>query len=182
MNQKENHQLLVDLLKFAYSAELAAAYAYQGHWRSVRNPEERTKIQEIEQDEWHHRKLVGEMLESIGEHPSRGLEFKNFLIGKVVGFLCHLSGWFAPMYGAGKIERRNIKEYELAARYARNSGREEWVDCLLTMAEVEWEHEQYFRSQVEKHFFSRLVPIWPLPPPKPMIRASFLAETPKINA
>ena len=64
-------------------------------------------------------------------------------------------GWFAPMYGAGRLESRNIREYETAARYARDCGREEFIDCLLTMAEVEWEHEYYFRSRVLVHSFGR---------------------------
>jgi hypothetical protein len=48
------------------------------------------------------------------------------------------------MYGAGKLESRNVKEYEVAARHAWACDRREWVDCLLTMAEVEWEHEAFF--------------------------------------
>jgi hypothetical protein len=64
----------------------------------------------------------------------------------VLGLMCHISGWFAPMYGAGRLESRNIVEYETAARHALACGREDLIDCLLTMAEVEWEHEHYFRG------------------------------------
>jgi len=88
----------------------------------------------------------------------------------VLGALCRVSGWFAPMYGAGKLESRNIKEYEDAARHARGCGRADLVDCLLDMAEVEWEHEHYFRDKVLSHPFSRLVRVWPEPPPKESIR------------
>ena len=51
------------------------------------------------------------------------------------------------MYGAGRLERGNIVEYEEAAEFARACGREDFIDCLLTMAEVEWEHELYFRDE-----------------------------------
>jgi len=82
-------------------------------------------------------------------------------------------GWFLPRYGAGRLERRNIVECEDSAVYARASGHPELVDCLLTMAEVEWEHEQYFRSKVTGHPLLRLFPLWPAPPPRERIRGSF---------
>ena len=47
------------------------------------------------------------------------------------------------------------------------------VLTMLAMAEVEWEHEHYFRSKVERHWLIRLVPLWPQPPAKSVIRASF---------
>jgi demethoxyubiquinone hydroxylase (CLK1/Coq7/Cat5 family) len=170
---KENHRLLVDILRMAYSGELAAAYAYRGHWKSVSNADERTRIRQIEEEEWHHRRLVGEMLQDLDERPGLGREIRAILIGRIVGLLCHLSGWFTPMYVAGKLESRNVKEYEEAARLARACQRKEFAECLLAMAEVEWEHERYFRTHVESHLLSRYLPIWPAPLPKEMIRASF---------
>jgi rubrerythrin len=81
------------------------------------------------------------------------------------------------MYGAGRLESRNVREYETAARYARDCGREEFTDCLLTMAEVEWEHEYYFRSLVMVHSIGRRLNLWPPPPPKETIRVSFMRES-----
>jgi hypothetical protein len=177
---ENNHQLapraqLIAILQLAYSGELAAAYAYRGHWHSVSDSEERARIKQIEDEEWHHRKLVGEMLQSLGAGPNKIREVRATVIGRVLGFMCHLSGWFAPMYGAGRLESRNIVEYETAARYALACGREDLIDCLLTMAEVEWEHERYFRGCVLRHRFSRRISIWPEPPPKTQIRKAFLA-------
>jgi len=77
------------------------------------------------------------------------------------------------MYGAGRLESWNIREYETAARYARDAGHDEFVDCLLTMAEVEWEHEKYFRSRVLLHSFGRRLSLWPKPLPRETIRTSF---------
>lgn len=168
-----SRRLLIGILQFAYSGECAAALAYRGHWKSVSDPNERSKIQEIEAEEWHHRKQVGEMLQSLGAGPSRWMEIKDLMIGRVVGFLCHMSGWLAPMYIAGKLESRNIKEYENAARHARDCGHGELVDCLLTMAEVEWEHEKYFRSQTLKHRLGRRLALWPAPEAKENIRRAF---------
>ena len=172
----DTRQKLIVILQLAYSGELAAAYAYRGHWHSVSAADERESIRIIEQDEWRHRKLVGEMLTALGSAPNKSRETRATLIGRTLGFLCHVTGWLAPMYGAGKLESRNIVEYETAARYARDSGQTELVDCLLEMAEVEWDHEKYFRSQVLRHAVGRRLPIWPEPPPKESIRRSFAEE------
>lgn len=169
---------LVKILQLAYSGELAAAYAYRGHWRSVRERVTRARIQEIENEEWHHRRLIGTMLAKLGRKPSRIREVRAFLIGRTLGALCHLTGWLAPMYGAGRLERRNIVEYESAARFAAGAGNREFVDCLLTMAEVEWEHEQYFRSCVLSHRWSVRIKLWPPPPSKEEIRRSFERDAP----
>lgn len=173
MSENKNRDVLIDLLKLAYSAELAAAYAYRGHWHSVSNINERERIRQIENEEWHHRNLVGDMLKKLGTSPSGAREVRANIVGRVLGALCHLTGWFAPMYGAGRLESRNIREYEIAARYARDAGQDEFVDCLLTMAEVEWEHENYFRSRVLSHGLGKRVNLWSEPPAKEMIRKSF---------
>jgi rubrerythrin len=173
MSQQSDPQPLVTILQLAYSGELAAAYAYRGHWHSLTDADERTRIQEIENEEWHHRQLVGEMLHSLDSRPNAFRETRAAILGRVLSGLCHLSGWLAPMYGAGKLESRNIREYETAARYARNCGRDDLVDCLLTMAEVEWEHEHYFRARVLGHRWANRLPIWPQPPAKDTIRKSF---------
>jgi demethoxyubiquinone hydroxylase (CLK1/Coq7/Cat5 family) len=162
---------LTGILRLAYSGELAAGLAYRGHWRSVTDPEEREHIRCIEDEEWDHRRLVGEMLAALGARPSRLREARARAVGWSLGLLCHVAGWFAPMYAAGRLESRNIREYEDAARFAEGSGHPELVDCLLTMAEVEWEHERYFRSKVEGRTLTRLLGLWPEPPPKHTIRA-----------
>jgi rubrerythrin len=174
----DNHsrQDLIALLQLAYSAERAAAYAYRGHWHSVVDEAERIRIKQIEDEEWHHRRLVGEMLESLGSQPSKQREVRSLILGRGLGALCHLMGWLAPMYGAGRLESRNIREYETAARHARDCGHHELTDCLLTMAEVEWEHEYYFRSRVLLHRFGRRLTLWPPPPPKETIRESFARQ------
>jgi rubrerythrin len=174
--EDHNREKLIALLQLAYSGELAAAHAYRGHWRSVRNADEKTAIRNIEDDEWRHRKLVGEILANLGSGPNQRRETRAGIVGRTLGFLCHVTGWLAPMYGAGKLESRNIREYETAARYARDCGRIELIDCLLEMAEVEWEHEVYFRSRVKEHFIGRRLPLWPQPPAKETIRTSFEVE------
>jgi len=53
-----NHPELVDLLQKAYSAEKAAAFAYQGHAGSVKDAIHKKEIHQIELDEWNHRDEV----------------------------------------------------------------------------------------------------------------------------
>jgi rubrerythrin len=179
MQADDNYRNLTLILQLAYSGERAAAYAYRGHWKSVFDKAERARIRQIEDEEWHHRELVGEMLQSLDAHPNKLREIRALFIGRVLGLLCHFTGWLAPMYGAGRLESRNIVEYETAARYARDCGRGDLIDCLLTMAELEWEHETYFRSRVLLHPLGRRLSLWPVPPPKEAIRRSYDQEVEK---
>src|SRR5258708_28287682 len=167
------HDRLVRQLQGAYSGELAAAFAYRGHWRSLSDGVDRERMRTIEAEEWHHRELVGTILRQLGAKPSGMRELVMFAIGRTLGALCHLSGWFLPMYGAGRLERHNIVEYEDAASYARGCGREDLIDCLLMMAEVEWEHEKYFREKVASHRLVRVFRLWDAAPPKTSIREAF---------
>jgi hypothetical protein len=116
------------------------------------------------------------MLEQVGAKPNRAREFRARVIGRSLGALCHVMGWLLPMYGAGKLESQNINEYETAARHASRSGHVEFVECLLGMAEVEWEHESYFRECVRNHKLGAWVPLWPQPALKESIRETYNVE------
>jgi len=147
---------LVWLLRQAYSGERAAAGAYAGHWRSLRDPEQREAVRRIEHEEWDHRKRVGDMLSSLGAAPSRRLELQAACIGGALGPLCHVSGWLLPMFGAAWLERCNVAEYACAAELASRCGREDLVSDLAQMSRVELEHELYFRERVASHRLGRL--------------------------
>lgn len=94
-------------------------------------------------------------------------------VGKSISWFCQIGGWFFPMYGAARLEAQNIREYEVAARLAHVAGLEAMCEPLLEMAEVEWDHEQYFRTKAMQHVLWRVMPKWPLPPPRAEIRQSF---------
>jgi demethoxyubiquinone hydroxylase (CLK1/Coq7/Cat5 family) len=158
---------LIRQLQGAYSGELAAGYAYRGHWHSVRDAAERERIQRIEAEEWHHRELVGTMLRDLGAAPNRRREAVFYCIGKVIAAICHVGGWFIPMYGAGRLEVNNIVEYENAAVYARECGHAELVDCLMDMAQTEWEHEKFFRERIAGHWMLRWLKPWEPPRSSP---------------
>jgi rubrerythrin len=169
---------LIHVLRSACSGELAAGFAYRGHWKSLpAAAPERERVRIIEAEEWHHRELVRGLLAQLGSGPSAKRDALFWLIGKFIALLCRLGGWFIPMYGAGRLESTNIKEYEDAARFAEGAGLTEMIDCLLGMAEVEWEHEKFFREQILGHRLLRLFPLWTIPPPKETIRSRATART-----
>jgi rubrerythrin len=120
------------------------------------DPETRSAIYQIEQEEWDHRRQVGDMLAVLGASPSALLELKAAAIGALLGPLCHVSGWLLPMFGAAWLEQQNVVEYSSAARLASGCGRAELVPALERMADVELQHERYFRQQVASHRLGRI--------------------------
>jgi len=96
---------LINILQLAYSGELAAGYAYRGHWHSLSDADDRARVKQIEEEEWHHRKLVGEMLSGLDAGPNKRRELRATLVGRTLGFLCHVTGWFAPMVRRGPARK-----------------------------------------------------------------------------
>ncbi len=152
----EARENLIRILQNAHAGEIAAAYAYRGHWRSLKDSPEKERIREIEAEEWDHRRRVGEWLEKLGAKPRPFREKIFWTIGNVLGPACYISGWFMPMYFAGRLESQNSVEYEDAAVFARELGMETLVEDLLDMARVEVEHEEFFHRIVADHW---LLPI-----------------------
>ena len=150
-----DHPRLVKLLQMAYSAEKAAAFAYIGHAGSVRNPDEKRAIKQIENDEWHHRAVVLSIMQQCGIKPSRSNEIKYHIIGKVLALGCHVIGWFMPYYFAGRLESGNVCEYFVMMRYFNDLGIKAYDKDLYEMGIKEKEHEVYFQKLLESN---RLLP------------------------
>lgn len=144
----------VAILQAAYSGELAAAHAYRGHWRSLwqrRRAGVRAEIRHIEHEEWHHRRLVGEILGELGSGPQRWREVLMWSIGRFFGSLCFVGGWFGPIYAAGRLEAANVGQYEQAAVHAGRAGLERYLPQLAEMVATEDRHEVYFGSLIAHH-------------------------------
>lgn len=133
---------------------MAAALAYRGHWRSLSPSAERDRIQQIEREEWRHRRSVGVMLRQLQAGPRQGREVLMYAVGRAVGLLCHAAGWFWPMYVAGKVEACNVGEYAHAAACARGLSLTKYEKILRRMSEVEREHELYFTEVTAGHWLS----------------------------
>lgn len=121
---------LITLLQKAYSAEKAAAYAYQGHAASVKNPLEKLAIRQIEEDEWNHRREVLAIMNHYAIPVSRWYELRFAIIGKIISASCHVIGWFMPFFFAGKLESGNVCEYFRMKGYFNSLGMRDW-DVLL---------------------------------------------------
>ncbi len=62
----------------------------------------------------------------------------------------------------------------------QNAATTELIDCLLTMAEVEWEHEFFFRHKILGHSLLRIFKLWDPAPPKETIRAKYAQDAQQI--
>lgn len=151
------HRKLVRLLLLAYSAEKAAAFAYIGHAGSVKNPEEKAAIRQIELDEWGHRASILEILQKYELTPSRYFEIKYHVIGRIISASCYVIGWFMPYYFAGRLESGNVCEYFVMMRYFNELGITEHDEVLYEMGIKEKEHEVYFQKSLENN---RLLPLF----------------------
>lgn len=148
---------LIRVLQDAHAGELAAAYAYRAHARSLwRHPDQRAEVKRIEGTEWHHRALVAQQLVAVGAAPRRSREWGMAVVGRFFGSLCFVTGWFAPMYAAGRLEAMNVGQYEDARAAAESLGLTDLLDDLVAMREEEVRHEQWFGDQCRGH---RLLPL-----------------------
>lgn len=149
----EARRALVRMLQMAHAGELAAAHAYRGHWRSLlrRHPDQAQAILEVEAAEWHHRNRVGELLEDLGERPAPTREAAMGAIGHLFGALCFVSGWFAPMYAAGRLEAMNVGQYAIARADATTLGLVTMAADLADMEAEEQRHEDLFAALVRDH-------------------------------
>jgi hypothetical protein len=159
-NRQLNHPALIKLLRKAYSAEKAAAYAYQGHAGSVKNRMEKIAIRQIEEDEWNHRREVLEIMKYHNIEISKSYEVRYAVIGKLISASCYVIGWFMPFFFAGKLESGNVCEYFKAKQYFNALGIDRWDQALYDMGIKEKEHEIYFLNKIKNSkvlpFFEKL--------------------------
>ena len=146
---KLQHPELIDLMKKAYSAEKAAAFAYQGHAGSVKSPEEKAAIKQIEIDEWNHRREVLAVMNQYDVPISKYYEIRFHIIGKLISASCYIIGWFMPFYFAGRLESGNVCEYFRMKQYFNALGITEHDQLLYDMGIKEKEHEVYFLEQIK---------------------------------
>ena len=146
-----NHKELVKLLQTAYSAEKAAAFAYQGHAGSVRDKTQKAAIRQIELDEWNHRNEVLNIMNQYDIPVSRWYEFRFHVIGKTISFSCYIIGWFMPFYFAGSLESGNVCEYFRMKQFFNQLGITAHDTTLYEMGIKEKEHEVYFLSKIKNN-------------------------------
>ena len=154
---KLDHPALVKLLQRAYSGEKAAAFAYIGHARSLRDAAAKAAVRQIEQDEWNHRENLRRLMVQYEVPASRWLEVKLHIIGRIISASCHVIGRFMPFFFAGKLESGNVCEYFVMMRHFHSLGIHDHDAMLYEMGMKEKEHEVYFLEQIKA---SRLLPLF----------------------
>ena len=152
---KLKHPALVELLQRAYSAEKAAAFAYIGHAKSLKDPAAKVAVKQIEDDEWDHRRNVLAIMQQYDIPISRFYEVKFHVIGRFISASCYVIDWFMPYFFAGKLESGNVCEYFVMMKYFHALDIREHDQILYEMGIKEKEHEVYFLAQI-KH--SRSLP------------------------
>ncbi len=157
---KLNHKGLAKSLQLAYSAEKAAAFAYIGHAKSVRNADQKKAIRQIELDEWDHRAEVFSIMQEYNIPISRWYEIKFAIIGRMISASCYVVGWFMPFFFAGKLESGNVCEYFVMIHKFHSLGITKHDKMLYEMGIKEKEHEVYFLSMIKNKkwlpFFEKL--------------------------
>lgn len=154
---KLDHPALIELLQRAYSAEKAAAFAYIGHANSLKKPEDKAAVKQIEDDEWGHRKNVLAILQKYDIPILKYYEVKFHIIGRIISASCHVIGWFMPYFFAGRLESGNVCEYFVMMQYFHSLGIREHDEILYEMGMKEKEHEIYFLDQIKT---SKLLPLF----------------------
>lgn len=150
---KDAKTKLVELLQKAYSGELAAALAYNGHWKSLKDETEIRIVKKIELDEWRHRARIGEMLSELNIKPLFFREKVFYLLGRSIGIICRFCGNFLAAFFAGILENKNIQEYGQALKYAEELNLEIYFDDFKEMEIVEAEHEFVLREMIKANRF-----------------------------
>ncbi len=157
---KLSHPKLTDLMQRAYSAEKAAAFAYQGHAGALKLPEQKAAVRQIELDEWNHRKEVKQIMAIYDVPISKFYEFRFHIIGKTISWSCYVIGWFMPYYFAGRLESGNVCEYFRMMQYFHQLGIHDHDEILYEMGIKEKEHEEYFLKAIKSNkllpFFEKI--------------------------
>lgn len=142
------YQKLIKMLQHANAAEYGAYHAYVGHRDSVRSVYDKAQLDLIMQEEMIHIKTTSLMLQDLGAEPSPWRILFFTIVGKTLGKLCHYTGYKLPMWGAGVIEKMGRNGYRKIALEANRLGQPRMRQVLIEMAEVEEEHEQYFKGRL----------------------------------
>lgn len=150
---KDAREKLIELLQKAYSGELAAALAYNGHWKSLKDEAEIEIVKKIEKDEWIHRAKIREMLFELNAKPLFWREKIFYLIGRTIGIICHFCGRFCSAFFAGILESKNVDEYKQALIYTEEIGLEKYFADFIEMRDAEAEHEFVLREMIKDDWF-----------------------------
>lgn len=137
---------LIRLLKQAHAIEIGAYNAYEGHYKSVKDPDKSIEIRLIRLEEAVHQMNIKSMLSHLGSKPSRFLDGVLWCIGKTISAGCYIFGYRLAMRGALIMEILGSGVYYRLARAAVDANKHEMALKLIEMAQQEERHEEFFES------------------------------------
>lgn len=139
-------------LQVAYAGEMAAYFAYDGHWKAAKDQSEKIAILNIQTDELRHIMDLRKYLKNVGSKPARIRTFLMVMVGKVLSDLCYVTGRRLPMWVAGKIEKLGTKGYEEMALLAGDANQTNMALHFQYMAKTEKAHKAYFEERLRGNF------------------------------
>ena len=134
------------MLRLTYSSELGAAMAYEGHAAHIAIAAHRPHVEQVRDDELHHRAELKALLDARGVRPWRVLELLFWCVGSSVAFGCRFWGDWASATGAGMFEVNGVAEYQRLAVLARRAEEHALVPVFEAMADQERAHRDLFRE------------------------------------
>ena len=139
---------LIRQIKYAHAAELGAYLAYEGHSKAMNlNPGQKAYFHKIKMDELEHRKILEDLLKRFKTKPSKTLNLAFSIIGRVLGVLSRITGYYLPMKVAGFMEKLGTDGYVGMAKIALEKLDVGLYNVFMDMAEVESTHEEWFKRQ-----------------------------------
>lgn len=154
---KDAKTKLIELLQKAFSGERAAALAYNGHWKTLKDVSEIQIVKKIEEDEWRHREQIRLILLELNAEPLFLREMFFYLVGRGIGIICHFCGRFCSAFFAGILESKNVDEYAQALELAKETGLKKYFEIFIEMRETEREHEIVLREMIKENWFFQLL-------------------------
>jgi demethoxyubiquinone hydroxylase (CLK1/Coq7/Cat5 family) len=137
---------LIWKLKKAHAIEIGAFQAYKGHAKYTQDEAIKSKILEIQHDEFRHRMEVGSMLYDLGEKSDIFLDLILWCIGQSISFACRFMGARAAAWGAKIMEIMGSSIYLDLAKESEGCVSIEYKRKFEEMARNEQEHEEFFDS------------------------------------
>lgn len=137
------------MLKLSHGIEIGAYNAYQGHWNSVTNINDRGKIKLIQFEELRHKQAIAGFLRDLGSTPSDIIDIAFEIIGTLMGLLCYCTGRWLPNLAASLIETMGVINYQVVAKEATSNSEYVMAAQLLEMAAMEVDHKEYFQKKLK---------------------------------
>lgn len=140
---------LIRELQKAHAGEIAAYFAYDGHWKSAKSLSDKSAILSIQMEEMEHILVTKKYLAILGARSSRNRDALFYIIGRIASALCYIAGERLPLIGARLIETIGVTNYKEMVLLAAEENFPNMALKFQHMAQAEKAHERFFRERLE---------------------------------